>query len=127
METLLAIIIIVFGVLQIILFFKMWGMTNDVRIIKEMYESERESHYRNLNKINPSIEVQEKSDLPISKFSIGDLVVHIKTGKQMRIKNINIDNVHSNNDTYSCYSGGGVYHEGDFLASELKLFNNNNN
>lgn len=126
METLLAIIFIVFGVLQIILFFKIWGMTNDVRNIKEMYESEREAHYRNLDRTTHKTESQEGSDLSISKFSVGDLVVHIKTGKQMRIKNINVDNIHSNNDTYSCYSGGGVYHEGDFLASELKLFNNNN-
>lgn len=28
------IIIIVFGVLQIILFFKIWGMTDDIRSIK---------------------------------------------------------------------------------------------
>lgn len=33
METLLAIIFIVFGVLQIILFFKIWGMTDDIREI----------------------------------------------------------------------------------------------
>ena len=122
METLLAIIFIVFGVLQIILFFKIWGMTNNVRDIKEMYESEREAHYRNLNRITPNPENQKGSDLSISKFSVGDLVVHIKTGKQMRIKNINADSVHSNNDTYSCYSGGGTYYEGDFLVSEIKLF-----
>lgn len=33
----LIIIGIIFGVLQIILFFKLWGMTNDVRKIKEEY------------------------------------------------------------------------------------------
>lgn len=31
----LSIVLIIFGVLQIILFFKMWMMTNDVRKIKE--------------------------------------------------------------------------------------------
>ena len=31
---LISIILIIFGVLQIILFFKLWGMTNDVRKIK---------------------------------------------------------------------------------------------
>lgn len=31
---LVSIILIVFGVLQIILFFKLWGMTNDVRLLK---------------------------------------------------------------------------------------------
>lgn len=40
METTLnivSIIIIVFGILQIILFFKIWGMTNDIREIKNKY------------------------------------------------------------------------------------------
>lgn len=35
MNTLVSIIIIVFGILQIILFFKVWGMTNDVKKIKD--------------------------------------------------------------------------------------------
>lgn len=39
METVLAIIFIVFGVLQIILFFKVWGMTNDVSFIKKVLYS----------------------------------------------------------------------------------------
>ena len=30
----LGIVILVFGILQIILFFKLWGMTNDVKAIK---------------------------------------------------------------------------------------------
>ena len=41
METTLnivSIIIIVFGILQIILFFKLWGMTNDVNRIKNMLD-----------------------------------------------------------------------------------------
>lgn len=40
MDTVLIISIIIgliFGVLQIILFFKLWGMTNDVRKIKEEF------------------------------------------------------------------------------------------
>lgn len=35
MELLLSIILLVFAVLQIVLFFKVWGMTNDVKKIKE--------------------------------------------------------------------------------------------
>ena len=31
------IIIITFGILQIILFFKIWGMTNDIKQIKNKY------------------------------------------------------------------------------------------
>lgn len=41
METTLnivSIIIIVFGILQIILFFKVWGMTNDVSEMRNMME-----------------------------------------------------------------------------------------
>ncbi len=32
------IVILVFGILQIILFFKLWGMTNDVRAMKNKLE-----------------------------------------------------------------------------------------
>lgn len=38
----LSIVLIVFGVLQIILFFKMWGMTNNVKEIKKRYFDELE-------------------------------------------------------------------------------------
>lgn len=38
METIAAIVIIVFGVLEIILFFKVWGMTNNVKAIRNRYE-----------------------------------------------------------------------------------------
>ncbi len=36
----LAIILLVFGILQIILFFKIWGMTNDIRKIKDKFRCE---------------------------------------------------------------------------------------
>ena len=35
MLALLSIVCLIFGILQIILFFKIWAMTNDVRAIKE--------------------------------------------------------------------------------------------
>lgn len=38
MFTFVGIIIIVFGILQIILFFKVWGMTNNVNEMKNMME-----------------------------------------------------------------------------------------
>lgn len=37
MTLFVSIVIIVFGVLQIILFFKLWGMTNDVKKIKSSF------------------------------------------------------------------------------------------
>ena len=39
METFIILIIFIFGILQLILFFKIWGMTNDIREIKEKYLS----------------------------------------------------------------------------------------
>ena len=35
MTLFVSIVIIVFGILQIILFFKLWGMTNDVKKIRK--------------------------------------------------------------------------------------------
>lgn len=40
MYELLSIVLLVFGVLQIILFFKIWGMTNDIKKIKNKYIKE---------------------------------------------------------------------------------------
>lgn len=104
METFIILVILIFGILQLILFFKIWGMTNDIREIKEKY----------LSSTDP-----KKSVLPAqpTEFSIGELVVEIKTNKQMRIKEITEDG------KYSCYTGGGASHEGNFTAAEIKLFN----
>lgn len=112
------IIVFAFGVLQIILFFKLWGMTNDIREIKEKY----------LNTKNQSIEFVQKTDFEqidkkvpdLSKFDglkfkQNDHVVNLKTEKQMRIKDIK-------DGKYCCYSQGGMVHEGDFHESELRKF-----
>lgn len=104
MGTLLSLVAVLFGILQIVLFFKIWGMTNDIREIKEKY----------LSSTDPKKSV---SPAQPSEFNVGELVVHIKTNKQMRIKEITEDG------KYSCYTGGGASHEGDFTASEIKRFN----
>ena len=39
MDVLLSIVLLVFGILQVILFFKIWGMTNDVCKIRELLEN----------------------------------------------------------------------------------------
>ena len=38
----LTIVLLIFGILQIILFFKVWGMTNDVNNIKQKLETKPE-------------------------------------------------------------------------------------
>ena len=104
MGTFFGLIAVLFAVLQIILFFKIWGMTNDIREIKERYLSSTTSP-------------KKKMPTQPTEFNIGELVVEIKTNKQMRIKEITEDG------KYSCYTGGGASHEGDFTASEIKRFN----
>jgi hypothetical protein len=39
-DPLLGIILVIFGILQLVLFFKMWGMTNDVRALKNHFVQE---------------------------------------------------------------------------------------
>lgn len=104
MGALLSLVAVLFGILQIILFFKIWGMTNDIREIKEKYLSSTDPK-KNVSPAQPT------------EFNVDELVVHIKTNKQMRIKEITEDG------KYSCYTGGGASHEGDFTASEIKHFN----
>ena len=99
MGTFFGFIAALFAVLQIVLFFKIWG-------IKEKY----------LSSTDPKKSVSLSNNQP-TEFSIGELVVEIKTNKQMRIKEITQDG------KYSCYTGGGASHEGDFTAAEIKRFN----
>ena len=99
------IIIIVFGILQIILFFKIWGMTNDIKTVKN--EFIRMLRYKD-GKVLKESGVNEK-------LNIGDLVINIKSGKQMRIKCLK-------DGKYSCYSNGGTTFEADFEENEIKKF-----
>ena len=42
----LTIILLIFGVLQIILFFKVWGMTNDIKYIRNKYLKDEDEKQR---------------------------------------------------------------------------------
>ena len=83
---LFAILGIVWSILCLILFFKVWGMTNDVRDIKEhilsmSFNTVDNSTIRNVNR---SDENKTTSD-----FNIGDHVIDKKTGNEYIIHNIN--------------------------------------
>lgn len=64
----LYIILFVFGILQIILFFKLWGMTNDIRAMKgqdkETYK-ELEYYMKSINEYFRRIE-DKTSNLPVN-------------------------------------------------------------
>ncbi len=81
METALnfvSIIIIVFGILQIILFFKLWGMTNDIREMKNKYMDDQ---YKRT--IEGSVEVRDKRPIqPIEK----DIKKEISPKSELLIK-----------------------------------------
>ena len=71
-----SIIIIASGILQIVLLFKVWGMTNDVRKIKNILELNIKQQQDTLNhntNIAPS-------------FSVGEVVIYKKTQEKFIIK-----------------------------------------
>lgn len=84
-----SIIIIVFGILQIILFFKLWGMTNDIKEIKNKYVGKV---------IVPEVNTFHNPNIA---FNIGDIVIYTKTGDKFRIDEIAGENI------YKCSSVGG--------------------
>lgn len=103
-----SVVAFVIAILIIILFFKLWGMTNDIRDIKNKYmEDYRDSIYAN----------KSTEDDNSTMFKIGDLVVCIETEKQMRVKEID-----PQTGKFSCYTNGGMRHEGDFYEAELRKF-----
>ncbi len=62
MFTFVGIIIIVFGVLQIILFFKMWGMTNDVKKMKNELVGSDPENLRKMQ-LNKAILKEDKNKI----------------------------------------------------------------
>lgn len=101
MNELVVAIVVVFGILQLILFFKLWGMTNDIKEIKNKYL--RADNIKSPSAINE-----------INKYKDGLLVVELKTGKQMRLGES------LENGNYKCYSNGSLV--GEFNPSEFMEF-----
>ena len=61
MINLLTIILLVFGVLQIILFFKVWGMTNDIKEIRNKYLKDEDEKRRVEVNYDPTSKISEGS------------------------------------------------------------------
>jgi predicted Holliday junction resolvase-like endonuclease len=69
----LTIILLIFGVLQIILFFKVWGMTNDIKDIRNKYlkdedEKQRKNTEYDVITYNPQIQISAESETKRSIF-----------------------------------------------------------
>lgn len=98
------IVVLVFGILQIILFFKLWGMTNNVSRMKYMMEDLMSKE------IN-----QEKENLPSYQgIKEKSLVVRLKDEKQMRVVSIK-------DGKYECSLLGGMQ-KGMYSRDEIELF-----
>ena len=57
----LTIVLLVFGVLQIILFFKVWGMTNDIKEIRNKYLKDEDEKRRAEANYDPTPKINEGS------------------------------------------------------------------
>lgn len=110
METTLnivSIIIIVFGILQIILFFKIWGMTNNISEIKIMVKD-----YIKKSNSKPICDKNKSR----SDIKIDDLVVELKNERQLKVANITDDG------KFECIIPGGISPIGIFNRDEIELF-----
>ena len=61
----LTIILLIFGVLQIILFFKVWRMTNDIKEIRNKYLKDEDEKRRQEAEHDPSPKISGGSKPPM--------------------------------------------------------------
>ena len=109
MDVLLSIVLLVFGILQVILFFKIWGMTNNVCKTKELMEN-----YSQNNTSNSSKEVIEEIVEECDNIEVNDFVMEIKTQKEFKVKQIIGENKFECIERYGCV----IY---TFNKDEIKL------
>ena len=93
MEILLSIILLVFGILQVILFFKIWGMTNDIAEMNARFKAICPTEEE--KKINALIEKQNSANNTntetinnTEELNIGDNVIYEPMNRKMIIKEI---------------------------------------
>lgn len=112
METinaLVLIIILVVGILQIILFFKLWGMTNNISEIKELIKK---------HSIEERTSPKQQKAIPKTDIQIEDLVVEIKSKRQLKVVDITEDG------RLQCKAPGGIAPVGFFKRDEIELIKN---
>ena len=102
MEILLSIVLIIFGILQLVLFFKIWKMTDDVSQIKDLLERSNRAK-KHIQKINNQKEVEKTKiqsecngiaeTISSSAIAFGDInlyewVVEIESKKEFQVMEI---------------------------------------
>nr|DAQ83203.1 MAG TPA: hypothetical protein [Caudoviricetes sp.] len=66
MTLFVSIVIIVFGILQIILFFKLWGMTNNIKELKKNYKENSNSLLLSIERLTSTV----KNEIPKQEQAI---------------------------------------------------------
>lgn len=86
MEILYSIFALVWAILGIILFFKIWGMTNDMELLtREVHEIKMLAAQE-----HPICKQEQKAEeVPNHHFNVGDYVTHKKYGSKMKVVGIN--------------------------------------
>ena len=108
MEELFIVLSVVWGILGIVLFFKIWGMTNDVKKILSVIESKSSIVVSGSSK--PNVMIDSSSDSTIKE---GD-IVYIKS-KEKKAKVLNIEN-----GNYLCMSTSGLFNYGFIDISDME-------
>lgn len=125
------IIFLFFGVLQVILFFKLWAMTNDVRELKNwlinkeitarLTQNNEKTQVIDYKEAQPKIaekrasEIEQQDNQNTQRQDKKTSATNIKTPKQIR-KGEQLEN-----GKYKCYSG--TLYIGDFAPEEIEQFN----
>ena len=108
MEILYLVLALVWSILCLILFFKIWVMTNDVAIIKDFLLKSLTSTKTEEPRIPKEVSASYK-------FKAGDIVKHDSHDKEMRIYKINSDG------TCICLDDKTDIMVGTFSVEDLKL------
>lgn len=86
----LSIVMLVFGILQIILFFKLWGMTNNVKKLTDHFVLPQNEQVEIKEEINNKSYCEDREyDKNIDKIKPNDKVIRIADGKEMKVDSIN--------------------------------------
>lgn len=113
METLYIILAFVWSILCLILFFKVWGMTNDVKELKEFFLHQHPITQSKTSSVH-SEDMEEPNINWIPKFKIGDIVKYKHSGKSLYIAKI-LEKEYE----YKCKDANGTLLSATFLENEL--------
>ena len=124
MDVLLSIVLLVFGILQVILFFKIWGMTNDIAEMnarfKAIFPTEEEKKINALiEKQNSTNETNTEAINNTKVLNVGDNVIYEPMSRKMIIKEITKEGL------LVCISykpNGKEEYEGTYKPEQVKRF-----